>query len=88
MHMAAREVSHRPGSSIGPTRVVGWRDGSRTEKTASSQQTPPIREHAMATIHLHQTTTSTPEQFIAGLTDFGPGRSKVFGNSADRKSVV
>ena len=38
----------------------------------------------MATIHLHQTTTSTPEQFIAGLTDFGPGRSKLFPNSADR----
>ena len=37
----------------------------------------------MATIHLHETTTSTPEQFIAGLTDFGPGRSKLFGNSAD-----
>jgi hypothetical protein len=34
-------------------------------------------------IHFHQTTTSTPEQFVAGLTDFGPGRSKVFGNSAD-----
>ncbi|MGZ4583650.1 MAG: hypothetical protein ACXVYI_04715 [Mycobacterium sp.] len=28
-------------------------------------------------------TTSTPEQFIAGLTDSGPGRSKVFQNSAD-----
>jgi hypothetical protein len=37
----------------------------------------------MATIHLHQTTTSTPEQFVAGLTDFGPGRSKLFPNSAD-----
>jgi hypothetical protein len=37
----------------------------------------------MARIHIHQTTTSTPEQFIAGLTDFGPGRSKLFGNSAD-----
>ena len=37
----------------------------------------------MSTIHLHQTTTSTPEQFIAALTDFGPGRSKLFGNSAD-----
>jgi hypothetical protein len=33
--------------------------------------------------HFHQTTTSTPAQFIAGLTDFGPGRSKLFGNSAD-----
>src|SRR5260221_4762289 len=37
----------------------------------------------MSTIRLHQTTTSTPEQFVAGLTDFGPGRSKLFGNSAD-----
>jgi len=37
----------------------------------------------MATIHLHQTTTATPAQFIAGLTDFGPGRSKLFGNSSD-----
>jgi hypothetical protein len=37
----------------------------------------------MSTIHMHQTTTSTPEQYIAGLIDFGPGRSKLFGNSAD-----
>lgn len=39
---------------------------------------------APAVIHIHQTTTSTPEQFIGGLTDFGPGRSKLFGNSADQ----
>jgi hypothetical protein len=37
----------------------------------------------MSTIHIHRTTTSTPEQYIAGLTDFGPGRSELFGNSAD-----
>ena len=37
----------------------------------------------MSTIYLHRTTTSTPEQYVAGLTDFGPGRSKLFGNSAD-----
>ena len=37
----------------------------------------------MSTIHMHATTTATPEQYIAGLTDFGPGRSKLFGNSAD-----
>jgi hypothetical protein len=37
----------------------------------------------MATIRFHQTTTATPEQFIAGLTDFGPGRSKLFKNSSD-----
>jgi hypothetical protein len=37
----------------------------------------------MATLHFHQTTTSTPEQYLAGLIDFGPGRSQLFGNSAD-----
>jgi hypothetical protein len=37
----------------------------------------------MPTIHFHQTTRLTPEQYVAGLTDFGPGRSKLFGNSAD-----
>ncbi len=37
----------------------------------------------MSTIHFHEATTATPEQFIAGLTDFGPGRSKLFKNSAD-----
>jgi len=37
----------------------------------------------MSTIHFHQTTTLTRDQYIAGLTDFGPGRSEVFSNSAD-----
>ena len=37
----------------------------------------------MSSIHLHRTTTATPEQYVAGLTDFGPGRSKIFGNSAN-----
>jgi hypothetical protein len=37
----------------------------------------------MSTIHLHRNTSLTPGQYIAGLTDFGPGRSKLFGNSAD-----
>lgn len=37
----------------------------------------------MSTIHFKLTTTATPEQFIAGLTDFGPGRGKLWGNSTD-----
>ena len=37
----------------------------------------------MPTIHFQETTTSTPEQFVAALTDFGPGRSQIWGNSAD-----
>ena len=37
----------------------------------------------MPTIHLHARTTATPEEFIAALTDFGPGRAEIFGNSTD-----
>jgi hypothetical protein len=40
-------------------------------------------EKQMATLHFHQTTSLTPEQYVAGLTDFGPDRSKIFGNSAN-----
>jgi hypothetical protein len=42
----------------------------------------------MSTIHFKQATTATSEQYIAGLTDFGPGRAKLFGNSADIDYVV
>jgi hypothetical protein len=42
----------------------------------------------MSAIYLHQTTTLTPEEYVAGLTDFGPGRSKVFANSADKYLTV
>jgi len=38
----------------------------------------------MATLHFHVTTSLTPEQFIAGLTDFGPSRAELFGNSTDK----
>jgi hypothetical protein len=37
----------------------------------------------MSTMHFKRVTTATPEQYIAGLTDFGPGRSELFGNSTD-----
>ena len=37
----------------------------------------------MSTIKLHARTTATPDQYTAALTDFGPGRSRIFGNSAD-----
>jgi hypothetical protein len=37
----------------------------------------------MATIHFTETTTATPEQVVAALTDFGPGRQQLFGNSSD-----
>jgi len=37
----------------------------------------------MPTFHFEATTSSTPEEFVAGLTDFGPGRKELFENSAD-----
>ena len=42
----------------------------------------------MPTIHLHQTTTATPEQVLAAITDFGPGRSELFPNTADDQLEV
>jgi hypothetical protein len=55
--------------------------GSLTRFSAPDH--PQLKEGAMTTIHLHQTTTATPEQVLAGLTDFGPGREEIFGRSAD-----
>ena len=37
----------------------------------------------MSAVHFNQATTLTPEQFIAELTDLGPGRSAIFGKTAD-----
>ena len=37
----------------------------------------------MSTITMRENTSATAEQYIAALTDFGPGRAQVFGNSAD-----
>ena len=37
----------------------------------------------MSAIHFKEITKSTPEQFVAALTDFGPGRGELFGNSSD-----
>ena len=42
----------------------------------------------MPTFHFHATTTATPEQFIAALTDFGPGRQELFENSTDEDLKV
>jgi hypothetical protein len=42
----------------------------------------------MATLHFKATTKATPEQFVAALTDFGPGRAKLFPNSTDDELKV
>ena len=42
----------------------------------------------MATLHFKATTTATPAQFVAALTDFGPGRAEIFENSTDDELKV
>jgi hypothetical protein len=37
----------------------------------------------MATLKFNAKTSATPAQWVAALTDFGPGRSEIFENSAD-----
>jgi hypothetical protein len=37
----------------------------------------------MSKIHIQKTMSLTPEQYVAGLTDFSPGRAEVFSKSAD-----
>src|SRR5262245_56990135 len=37
----------------------------------------------MRSYQLHETTTATPAQVLAGITDFGPRRQQIFGNSGD-----
>lgn len=42
----------------------------------------------MSTIRFTKTTSATPEQFVAALTDFGPGRKELFPNSSDNDLKV
>jgi hypothetical protein len=42
----------------------------------------------MSIIRVHAVTSASPEQFVAGLTDFGPGRRELFANSDDERLVV
>ncbi|GAA0222370.1 hypothetical protein [Cryptosporangium japonicum] len=42
----------------------------------------------MSIIRMSKTTTATPEQLVAGITDFGPGRSTLFSASADDRLQV
>src|SRR3954447_2282201 len=61
------------------------RDEPRGPRSSPQHQRGAPHGHA---IHLDKTTTSTPEPFIAGSADFGPGRRKLFGNSADDHVTV
>src|SRR3954470_8395210 len=43
---------------------------------------------AMGRTHVQAAGAVPPERFVAALTDFGPGRAEVWGNSEPRKLVV
>jgi hypothetical protein len=77
-------VATPPGHPWAADQWVHWREYLRWSATLLvAHETPTERTVLMATIHFHETTRATPEQFIAGLTDFGPGRAELFKNSAD-----
>ncbi|WP_458685749.1 hypothetical protein [Nocardia tengchongensis] len=42
----------------------------------------------MTTIHMHANAHVTPEEYVAALTDFGPDRSTLFGNSKNAYLAV
>jgi hypothetical protein len=42
----------------------------------------------MATIRVKQSTSVSPERFVAALTDFGPGRGKIFAYSHEDSVTV
>ena len=56
---------------------------SRSHPRVPVQLTALRKGVGMSTISFIQSTTLRPDQYIAGLTYFGPGRSKIFSNSAD-----
>src|SRR5689334_16281085 len=55
--------------------------GTRSTRVSPDCSTPYCPD--MATLRYTVTTTLTPAQFIAGLTDFGPGRKELFRYSAN-----
>jgi hypothetical protein len=57
--------------------------GRRAERRAAAAVGIRHLGGTMSTITMHATTKATPQQYAAALTDFGPGRSKIFGNSDD-----
>jgi len=63
----------------------GWRAGCILlwRRSSTGRRTTMCIINQPPEIHFRQTTMLTPEQFVAGLTDFGPGRSKLFADSAD-----
>jgi hypothetical protein len=85
-------LSPRTNRRAAPAGVLGRADrGVLRARTVADgptmvavNRTPRVKEPTMSTLHLHQTTTATPEQFLAELTDFGPDRSTIFPNSQDQ----
>src|SRR6202007_2541731 len=70
-------------ASANTPRRVSRRSFSAPGFEPRSERLNERKEQTVSTIRYSQTTTATPEQFIAALTDFGPGREKLFDKSAD-----
>jgi hypothetical protein len=72
-----------PQRSLDQTGDFHGRDASARGATIVASTTHFLRGATMFKTTFHATTTATSEQYVAGLTDFGPGRAELFGNSAD-----
>src|SRR3954471_7665674 len=72
-----------PGATWRRSSTSSCRPGESTAVHFFNGMVDPQQGAHMATLRLTGPTTAPPEQFFAALTDFGPGRSKLFGNSAD-----
>src|SRR5262245_37780431 len=73
-----------------PRRTDPWWTRARSAASPGTLRgaAAPSQGVTMSTIKMHATTTATPEQYIAALTDIGPGRSKIFVNSVDSELKV
>src|SRR4051794_9341672 len=83
----ARARARGSGPRVRRTRVrhrLGARGREGRLTTARKTPNEPTRGVIpMATIHFSEQTSAAPEQFVASLTDFGPGRQELFKNSSD-----
>ena len=77
------EESSRRHPSRSPGTLTGAMDGPNGDHGGNTKNSHPKGSTMFKTQVAHKTTTATPEQYVAGLTDFGPGRAELFGNSAD-----
>jgi hypothetical protein len=62
--------------------------GKKAQNSTTSVRPRQPEEDPMGSVHLRAHGAVAPERFVAALTDFGPGREQVWGNSDPGHLVV